>query len=211
MDIAEKNLFMICETLNRDALCKIPDGYSIRNCRRDELDLWKRIFYNTPESAEKYYKFMGECFEENYGGREQEFFDRCKFICGDNGAVVGTCFIWNAYRKINTLHWYKVVKDYEGRGIGRAILSCVLQALSPSDYPVYLHTHPGSFRAVHLYSDLGFALITDPVVGNRENDVEEAKQYLLANMGKERFQKLRFVTAPKYLHEVISAYSHDEF
>ena len=40
-DIPDLNIFMMCEKLNEDALREIPEGYHIRNIRKDELDIWK--------------------------------------------------------------------------------------------------------------------------------------------------------------------------
>jgi len=43
------NIFMQCDTPDKDAFSKLPDGYSFRLCRRDELDIWKRITTANPE------------------------------------------------------------------------------------------------------------------------------------------------------------------
>lgn len=32
---------MMCEQLNKAALALLPVGYKVRNCRPDELDVWK--------------------------------------------------------------------------------------------------------------------------------------------------------------------------
>ena len=65
---------------------------------------------------------------------------------------MGTCFLWKAYGKITTLHWLKVLPQLEGLGLGRGLLSQVLAQAGPEDFPIYLHTHPSCFRAVHLLS-----------------------------------------------------------
>ena len=59
-----------------------------------------------------------------------------------------------------------MLNEYEGKGIGRALLSYVMQSLPQNEYPVFLHTHPASFRAIKLYSDMGFKLLTDPCYRN---------------------------------------------
>lgn len=38
-EIPDKNVFMMCEALNHDALSELSANYSIRNCRPDELDI----------------------------------------------------------------------------------------------------------------------------------------------------------------------------
>ena len=57
-----------------------------------------------------------------YAPHGELFFERCRFACVD-GAPVGTCFVWKAYGRVNTVHWFKVLRAYEGRGIGRALLT----------------------------------------------------------------------------------------
>ena len=53
---------------------------------------------------------------------------------------VGTCFLWKAYGKLDTLHWLKVKPEYEGKGIGRALIARVLQEKGlGSRFPAY---HP---------------------------------------------------------------------
>ena len=41
--IEGKDLFMVCFELNRSALSTLPSEYHFRTCRKDELDLWKKI------------------------------------------------------------------------------------------------------------------------------------------------------------------------
>jgi hypothetical protein len=38
--IPERDLFMMCPTLKRARLRPMPAGFSIRNCRKSELDAW---------------------------------------------------------------------------------------------------------------------------------------------------------------------------
>ncbi len=162
-DIPDKNLFMMCRTLNRKALSALPAEYHIRTCRGDELGLWKGIHFDSVAEAEEYRAFMTKYFEDVYGGKKELFFQKCLFACDENDTPLGTCFAWKAYEHITTIHWFKVIKAQEGRGIGRALLSTVMNGLAQEEYPVFLHTQPSSYRAIKLYTDFGFALLTDPV------------------------------------------------
>ena len=38
-EIPDKNIFMMCERLNPGALSELPDGFFVRSCRPDELDV----------------------------------------------------------------------------------------------------------------------------------------------------------------------------
>jgi ribosomal protein S18 acetylase RimI-like enzyme len=209
-DIPDKNLFMMCRSLNKYALYYLPKGYRLRLCRRDEWDLWKRMPFDDEKTAEEYAGYMTEFFNKVYGTKKDLFFKKCLFACDKNDTPVGTCFAWKAYDKITTIHWLKVLKEYEGQGIGRALLSAVMRNIPEDEYPVYLHTQPASFRAVKLYCDFGFAFLTDPVIGYRKNDLDECLPYLKHFMYQEAYQKLRFEKAPEdFLNAVKSSYVNE--
>ncbi len=210
-EIPDKDLFMMCKKMNPNALAELPNGYHVRNCRRDELDIWKRMPFDDEKTAEQYNDFMTKYFRDVYIHKEDLFYKKCLFVCDKNDTPVGTCFAWKAYDKITTIHWFKVVKEYEGLGIGRALLSIVMKGIPGDEYPVFLHTHPSSFRAIKLYSDFGFALLTDPVIGYRQNDLEECLPILQTHMYKKDFQELQFAQAPENFLEAVKSTYINEF
>ena len=118
------------------------------------------------------------------------------FACAPNNKTVASTFIWRSYGTINTVGWFRVLPEYEGKGLGRAILS---EVLKNTEYPVYLHTQPTSARAIKLYSDFGFKLITDPVIGYRNNDLKVSWQYLKKVLPTNDFTGLQFTEANKEL------------
>jgi GNAT superfamily N-acetyltransferase len=196
MERLDKNLFMMCPHLRPEACRDLPDGYYIRNCRRGELEIWKAIHFDDPVEAREHHEYMTGFFERVYAPYGDLFFEKCLFVCGADDVPIGTGFIWRAYGAITTLHWLKVVKAYEGRGIGRALLSVMLSGLTKNEYPVYLHTQPESYRAIKLYSDFGFALLTDPYIGKRKNDLEASIPYLAEHMPNREYEKLKTAKAP---------------
>lgn len=195
--IGEKNLFLLCRRPNAAAFAPIPAGYHARHCRPEELTLWMDLQFDDPAQAEKYRPFMQDYFDNVYRPKGDLFFERCLFLCDGADRPAGTCFVWKAYDAIQTLHWLKVKKSQEGHGLGRALLTLALQDVPEQEYPVYLHTHPACTRALKLYSDFGFALVTDPMVGHRTNDVKECLPYLESELPPPVFQALRFETAPE--------------
>ena len=50
-EILDKNIFMMCETLNRNALSELSASYSVRNCRPDELGIWKAMPFDDADLA----------------------------------------------------------------------------------------------------------------------------------------------------------------
>lgn len=209
--IDNMNLFMMCESLRTDAGRTMPQGYHFRCCRRSELPLWKRIHFDLQEVADEFSAFMDDYFQSVYAANEDLFFESCVFACDESDKPVATCFVWRAYDSIYTLHWFKVVREHEGRGVGRALLYEVMRKLSTKQYPVYLHTHPASLRAMKLYSDFGFALLTDAEIGYRSNDLAKCLPYLEQNMPRDVFDGLRFASATDALLKAAKSNEHEEF
>jgi GNAT superfamily N-acetyltransferase len=189
------NIFMMCKQLNRQAFASLPPGFAVRTLRRDELAFWKAMPFDDDYTAD-HAAYMDEFFCLTYAAEEERFFASVLVVCDLNDQIVGTCFLWQAYGLFNTVHWFKVVKAYEGRGIGRALLSILFQDVTDADLPIYLHTQPESFRAIKLYADFGFELLTDQRIGQRDNHIEQCLPHLKEVMLKQDYAQLRFTTAP---------------
>ena len=84
-------------------------------------------------------------------------------------------------------------------------------SLSDSDYPVFLHTQPASFREIGLYSDFGFKIVTDKTIGYRENDFEVSLPILKQFMRKDMFDNLQFVKAPTIFDESAKTSKKNQF
>lgn len=190
-----ENIFMMCKQLNRQAFANLPPGFTVRALRRDELAFWKAMPFDDDYTAD-HAAYMDEFFRNTYAAREATFFANVLVVCDQHDQIVGTCFLWQAYGLFNTVHWFKVVKGYEGRGIGRTLLSILFQDVTDADLPIYLHTQPESFRAIKLYSDFGFDLLTDRRIGQRDNHIEQCLPYLKEMMPKQDYDQLRFTVAP---------------
>jgi len=210
-EIPDKNIFMMCEALNHNSLTELPASYSIRSCRPDELGIWKTMPFDTVDLAKEYERFMSDYFTTTYGGKEELFFAKTLFVCDSQDKPIATCLIWKAYDEFDTIQWFKVLKDYEEQGIGRALLSIIMQKLEMRDYPVYLHTQPSSFRAIKLYSDFGFSLLSGDNFGIRKNDLDECLPILEKFMPKEYFQELRIINAPKEFEDIVNKYDTNQF
>jgi GNAT superfamily N-acetyltransferase len=208
--VVELNVFMMCRNLVSEALSNLPTGYSIRSSRPSEFGLWKAFPFDTTAEAETYDSHMTTYFNDVYGDRTAAFFEATKLVCDANGIPVATCAIWLAYGCITTIHWLKVRQTHEGLGIGRALLSELLRDVPPEAFPVYLHTQPGSFRAIKLYSDLGFEIL-DNDTGSWRNDYVEAMLQLRNSMPADEYGRLRLTSAPESFVEIIRNHTKREF
>lgn len=210
-EIIDSDLFMMCAKLNESATSSLPPQYTIRNCRQDELDIWMSFPFDHSEEANMNRSNMQKYFKEVYSEKAELFFKQCLFVCNQEDQTIATCFSWKAYENITTIHWFKVKKAYEGNGIGRALLSVVISELDKSDYPLFLHTQAGSYRAIKLYSDFGFSLLTDSEIGCRSNDLSIASNYLKSKMGMKRYNSLSYSAAPAYILEQIKQCKINQF
>lgn len=192
------NLFMMCHRLTSVALSAVPAGFHIRACRPDELELWKHIHFDTETEAAKNLDYMTGFFERVYAPEGNAFFERCLLVCDADDRPVGACASWRNFGCATTIHWFKVIREYEGRGLGRALLSEVMRRIPENEYPIFLHTQPASYRAIGLYSDFGFALLTDPQVGHRSNDLSVALPYLQEVMPESMYSGLKYASAPEW-------------
>ena len=209
-DIPDLNIFMMCEAVNKKAFKDIPKGFHIRNCRKNELDIWKIFPFDTEIDKCKYFDYMSEYFNNVYLPFEDEFYKKCLFICDENDKPVATCFLWKAYNAVYTIHWLKVLKEYENLGLGRAILTEIMRNIPSEYYPIYLHTQPGSFRAIKLYTDFGFKILTDEKIGNRENNYLESLKYLKYFM-KDNYNKLEFTESDGSFSKIAKQYKINQF
>ena len=210
-EIPDLNLFMMCGSLCSSACSELPLGYSFRLCQMNELETWKALQIDDSEQYDAHDAVLSEYIEKVYAPRDNEFFDQCVFICNSEDRPVGTCLIWKAYNSFSTIHWLKVLPQFEGKGLGRAILSCVLKELPEDEYPVFLHTQPSSYRAIKLYSDLGFKLLADEVIGYRKNDIAESMPILKEYLSDKDYQNLKVTTSPPFFLEAVMSSTIGEF
>ena len=201
--VGNYNLFMQCETPDKSAFRELPAGFFFKLCQRDELEVWKRVV-----AEEQYVGYVTEYYKKVYEKNADEFFHRCLFVCNADDKPIASTFIWRSYEKINTVGWFRVLPEYEGRGLGRALLSEIFKG---ADFPVYLHTQPTSARAIKLYSDFGFKLLTDPIIGYRKNDLTASLPYLQKVLPESEYMKLRFAEADKALIEAAISSEISEF
>lgn len=211
-DIPDLNIFMMCDKLNTSTLKELPNGFHIRNCRPNELKIWMEFPFDNEDDKKNNYQYMCDYFKNVYGNNEEEFYKRCLFVCEDKTEKpIATCFIWKSYNKINTIHWFKTLKEYEGKGLGKSLLSHIMKSLKEEDYPIFLHTQPASFRAIGLYSSFGFKIITNEVIGYRENNYKESLPILKQFMNEESFNKLEFIEAPPSFDEAAKSSKISQF
>lgn len=202
-EIPDYNVFMMCERLNEGALTDLHPDYHFRNCRPDELELWKGFPFDSDTVPPEYASFMNQIVDDSYAGQMDFFYRNTLFVCDRQDQPLATCSRWKAYGKFHSIHWLKTRKEHEGKGLGRAVLSAVMKCFKSEDYPIYIHTQPGSFRAIKLYSDFGFQLLRGGILGTRTNDLEKCLSILAEFIPREHFNRLKIRNTPEALIEML--------
>ena len=195
-EIPDYNIFMMCEKLNKEALTELHSDFYFRNCHPDELEIWKAFPFDMETIPAEYEDFMNQIIDDTYRKDMDTFFKNTVFVCNKEDKPIATCSYWKAYGKFNSIHWLKTLKAYEGKGIGRAVLSTIMKRFKIADYPIYVHTQPGSFRAIKLYSDFSFNLLKGGKLGTRTNDLEKCLPILNEFMPQKDFNTLVISDTP---------------
>jgi ribosomal protein S18 acetylase RimI-like enzyme len=76
-----------------------------------------------------------------------------------------------------SLHWLSVKPEYQGQGLGKALIYKCLQILNHTEgnKDVYLHTQTWSYKAVGLYLYTGFDFLKTESFANYINEYEKAE------------------------------------
>lgn len=209
--IPDLNVFMLCEELNAKAFSEVPISFSVRACRKNEYLIWKEMHIDDPSEYDAYDEVLEQYFQKVYKEKEEMFFQQCMFICDENDIPVATCFIWNAYGEVPTIHWLKVKEGFEGKGLGRAILTYTLRQGAKDKFPILVHTHPSSYKAIKLYMDFGFDFITDKKVGYRKNDFVESLEFLKVYLPNNVYKEIHKVNLTEKYKRILDRYDYEEF
>jgi len=202
--IPDGNLFMWCPAPAADAFVPLPDGLVYRPFSPALLEDWISLQQNGSYEERDY---LLDYYHRVYAPLTDRFGERWHLLYAGE-TLVASCILWEAYPGYETIHWLKVHPLYEGRGLGRAILTKTLETHSGD---VFLHTQPASFRAIKLYTDFGFSLLTDPAVGTRENHLTDVLPVLSRVMTPDAYGALRFAQCPKGFLKAAASVSESRF
>ena len=209
-ELPKDNIFMYCEKINVKALRQMPEGYYIRNLLKEELEIWKSLPFDN-NYKETYKEIMDNYYDNIYRLKENIFYNNCKVVCNDKNEIIGSCFLWKFYDIINTLHWLKIKNEYENLGIGKGLISKLVENLNNDDFPIFLHTQPESFRAIKLYSDFGFKIAKNNKIGKRLTNINECLPKLKENIPEEYFKNIEYGYIPNKYLKIIEENNINDF
>jgi ribosomal protein S18 acetylase RimI-like enzyme len=181
--IPYKNIIMKLESKLISSISDpvLPDGYTFRLYNDGDEIHWARIETSVLEfdSENDAYDY----FIKTYIPRIDELKSRCVFVLNQDGLPIATTTAWYDNSDLGhqaNLHWVAVCPQYQGMGIGEAVVKKALQIyneLEPHE-DILLHTQTWSHNAVNLYHKLGFVMMKTETIKCCGNDYSEAVNIL---------------------------------
>ncbi len=118
-------------------------------------------------------------FERTYAFHGTELSRRCVFVRAPAGEKVGTVTTWwnqTGDRSDPSIHWLAVRPEYQGRGLGSALVSWAIGRLLTleGERDIWIHTQTWSHEAIRIYLKAGFTFVRDESFGGYPNDYPEA-------------------------------------
>lgn len=123
-------------------------------------------------------------FQQDYLPFKSELERRCIFIENKEKEKIATLTIWWCYtglRRDPWIHWVAVRPEYQGLGLGKALLYEGMRRMLEieGDRDIYLHTQTWSYKAINIYRQEGFRITDEKGLSGYENsDIDKAVDLL---------------------------------
>ncbi len=134
-----------------------PPGFSLA-WYQPGCEVW---WHDIQLRSDKLTPISRDTFGKYFGYAPHELPRRQCFLFDGAGHPIGTATAWfddNYHNQVwGRLHWVAILPEWQGRGLGKALLSMVcarLHELHPGR--AFLRTAPQRLAAIHLYLEFGF-------------------------------------------------------
>lgn len=185
------NLILRCDKIHTHSV-SLPGNYHFKMYDDGDEKHWAELEceigdFSFVEEAETY-------FRRNYCKQIDELKKRCVFVVDDKGNVVGSCIAWHDLKDkatVASLHWLVVSPKHQGKHIGLALCQKVMEIFKKSgEFPVYIHTQPWSYKAIFLYTKLGFKIQKTDTFSHYENQYDKALETLKSILTERQVNQL---------------------
>ncbi len=134
-----------------------PAPFFLRWYEAGDEQRWVRI----TSRADIYNRIDESLFRREFGQDRALLAQRQCYLCDAGGETIGTATAWfnDDYRggSWGRVHWVDIVPEYQGRGLGRALVSAVCHRLRQLGHQrAYLTTESPRIPAIRLYLRFGF-------------------------------------------------------
>lgn len=172
----------------------LPEGFSFRLFQLGDEQAWAAI-----EAAVGEFEQVEDAllyFRQQFMPFHAELERRTLFVVNPDQELIATLTIWWRYigeRRHPWIHWVAVMPEYQGLGIGKALVCEGLRRLLQieGDPDVYLSTQTWSYKAIGIYLYAGFSFNTVLDYGQFHNEYEQAINVLKQVMPPACFAQIR--------------------
>jgi ribosomal protein S18 acetylase RimI-like enzyme len=151
-------VIMILEDLTKLPKFELPDGYTLRNFKEGDKQIWAEVEtaageFTNPQKGVKQFEFEFERYTD-------ELKQRFLILENNSGECVGTSMGWfddNFFKAgYGRVHWVGIDPDYQGKGLAKPLVSKTMEIIKARHDKCYLTTQTESFKAIKVYLDFGF-------------------------------------------------------
>jgi GNAT superfamily N-acetyltransferase len=146
----------------------LPEGFTFRAYRDGDVEVWLSI----QNDGDELLHVGRETFEKSFGDDPDSLPDRCFFVASPGGEDIGTATAWYEMDyhgdHVGRVHWVCLRSQWQGRGLGKPLMTKVLERLARSHDRCCLATQTSRVPAIRLYCEFGF------VPDIRDDDAAEA-------------------------------------
>ena len=164
---------------------ELPDNFVFSTFKLGDEKSWAEIETSVLEFPNELDALI--LFQKEYLPFIVELEKRCLFIENKEGEKIATSTAWWCYsgaRRDPWVHWVAVKPQYQGLGLGKAIISKITQLMLEieGDRDFYLHTQTWSHRAIKIYEKLGFVITNEKNLSKYTNENYEKAVAILAGI-----------------------------
>ena len=170
----------------------LPEGFKFVFYEDGDETYWAKLEASVYEFDSEFAALLR--FKEEFSPdvNAKELRRRCMFIENESGEKVATASAWWSYienERHPWLYWVSVSPEYQGLGLGKAIVSRVTQLLLEieGDVDFFLSTQTWSYRAINIYKQFGYEPTDEKALypGKLKRDYKKALK-ILSKLEKRR-------------------------
>lgn len=153
--------------------CRLSEGFRFSSFEEGDEKAWAKIETSVLEFSDELDALI--YFQKEYLPYLNELKRRCIFVQDKTGEKIATGTAWWCYtgvRRDPWMHWIAVKPGFQGNGLGKALVSRVMQMMMEieGDRDFYLHTQTWSHRAIGIYERMGYEVTDEKNLYRYSND-----------------------------------------